>query len=164
MTGALSLSRALLLGVSLAWVVPAAAQTTEAVGLAREMLVASRASDNFDAILPTLMNALKPAITRGDAKASKDWDELAPIMTSEFSVLKTELLDGMAALYAKAFEPGELRAFVAFYKSPAGDKLARLTPSLAQQTLVLGQSFGQKVSARLAERMQEELRKRGNKI
>lgn len=159
-----SLIRTVLLTVALGWALPAAAQSPEQTALAREMLVVMRAADNFDAVLPAVMNALKPVITRGDPKVAKDWDEISPIMAKEFSALKGSLLDDIAGIYAKSFEAGELRAFVAFYRTPAGDKLARLTPTLAQQTMAVGQSFGQKVAGRLAERMQEELRKRGNKI
>ena len=143
---------------------PAAAQDSEQVGIAREMLVAMRAADNFDAVIPAVLQALKPALTAGNPKAEKDWDDLAPIMTQEFATLKSGLLDEIASVYAKAFDKAELRSFVAFYHTPAGEKLARLTPVLAQQTMGAGQKFGQQVAARVAERMRDELRKRGNKI
>ena len=123
-----------------------------------------RAADNFDAVIPTILTALKPAITSGNPKAEKDWDDLAPIMVKEFSAMKDGMLAEIATIYAKAFSKDELKAFIAFYKSPAGDKLARLTPMLAQQTMAAGQRFGQQVAARVAERMRDELRKRGNKI
>lgn len=143
---------------------PAPAQDAEQLTLAREMLVVMRAADNFDAVMPTIMNALKPAITAGNPKAAKDWDELAPMMVEEFSSMKQSLLDDIAKIYAQNFDKVELRSFIAFYKSPAGDKLAKLTPALAQQTMVVGQKFGQQTAVRVAERMKEELRKRGNKI
>lgn len=143
---------------------PGSAQDAEQVSLARDMLVGMRAADNFDAVLPTIMTALKPAIAAGNPKAEKDWDELAPMMIREFSSLKQGLLDDIAKIYAQNFDKAELRSFIAFYRSPAGDKLARLTPVLAQQTMVVGQRFGQMAAVRVADRMKEELRKRGNKI
>lgn len=144
--------------------VPALAQDAEQVGLARDMLVAMRAAENFDAVIPSVMTALKPAITAGNPKAAKDWDDLAPMMTQQFSAQKTELLNEIASIYARAFDKPELRQLVAFYHSPAGEKLARLTPTLAQETLGAGQKFGQQVAMSLAEQMKDELRKRGNKI
>ena len=143
---------------------PALAQDAAQTALAREMLVAMKAADNFDAVIPTVFGALKPALTKGDAKAAKDWDEVAPTLTAEISGAKGELLDDIAKIYAQAFTADELRAFVAFYKTPAGEKLARTTPALAQQTLAAGQRFGQQVAVRLSQRMTDELRKRGNKI
>ena len=143
---------------------PAAAQDAQKTALAREMLVVMRSADNFDAVVPTVLNALKPALTANNPKAAKDWDEIAPLMAQEFSSMKQSLLDDVAAIYARSFETDELRQFVAFYRSPAGDKLARLTPTLAQETMGAGQRFGQQVAVRVAERMRDELRKRGNKI
>lgn len=150
--------------VVLAAPVAAGAQDATQMALARDMLVAMRAADNFDAVVPTVFQALKPALTQGDAKAGKDWDEIAPTLTSEFSAAKGDLLADIAKVYAQAFTADELKAFVAFYKSPAGEKLSKLTPTLAQQTLLAGQRFGQQVAIRLSERMKDELRKRGNKI
>lgn len=143
---------------------PALAQDAEQVQLARDMMVAMKAADNFDAVIPTVMNALKPAITAGNPKLQKDWDEIAPTLIREFSAMKSGMIEEIAAIYAKAFTKEELRSFVGFYKSPAGEKLARLTPVLAQQTMVAGQRLGQQVAAKVVERMKEELRKRGNTI
>ncbi len=143
---------------------PAGAQDAERTGLARDMLVAMRAADNFDAVLPAVLQALKPGLTAGNPKTAKDWDDIAPMMTQELSAMKASLIDDIAVIYANAFEAAELRQFVAFYKTPAGDKLARLTPVLAQQTMGAGQKFGQMVAVRIAERMRDELRKRGNTL
>lgn len=148
----------------LAFALPAAAQDAEKTALARDMLVTMRAADNFDVVMPTVLNALKPALTANNPKADKDWDELAPLMAQEFSVMKQSLLDDIAAIYARSFELDELRQFIAFYHSPAGEKLARLTPTLSQETMGAGQKFGQQVAMRVAERMRDELRKRGNRI
>lgn len=139
---------------------PDAAQT----GLARELLVAMKAADNFDAVVPTVMQALKPVVTRGDAKMGKDWDDLSPLMIKEMATAKDGLIDEIAGIYARSFTAAELKQFVDFYKTPAGLKLATQTPVLAQQTMAAGQRFGQQVAGRLAERMKEELRKRGNTL
>ena len=151
--------------ICLLGLVPASAQQpSDQLKLAHEMMTVMKSADNFDAVMPTIMQAMKPAITRGDAKAAKDWDEISPTIMKEFSSLKSSLLDDIAAIYANSFSAAELGQFVAFYKTPAGEKLARLTPVLAQQTMAAGQKFGQQVAGRLADRMQDELRKRGNKI
>lgn len=158
---------ALSLVACVAWA-PALAQAPQPdatqLGLAREMMVAMKAADNFEAVIPTVMNALKPVVTRGDAKIAKDWDDIAPLMNKEMASMKTQMIDEISLIYARAFTADELRAFVAFYKTPAGIKLATLTPTIAQQTMTAGQRFGQQVAGRIAERMKEELRKRGNNI
>ena len=147
---------------------PASAQVAQPdaaqVGLARDMMIAMKAADNFEAVIPTVMNALKPVVTKGDAKIAKDWDEIAPLMIKEMASVKNQMVDEISLIYARAFTADELKQFIAFYKTPAGIKLATQTPALAQQTMAAGQRFGQQVAGRLAERMKDELRKRGNNI
>jgi uncharacterized protein len=156
--------RIMLVAAAAAFVQPAAAQDAERVGLARELVAAMKITENFDAVVPTVLNALKPALTGGNPKAARDYEEAMPVVVSEMSAIKGSLVDEVAKVYAGSFEPAELKAYVAFYRTPAGDKLARLTPVLAQQMLAAGQRFGQEVATRAGERMRDELRKRGNKI
>lgn len=143
---------------------PASAQDAEQVGLARDLMSAMKIADNFDAVVPTVLQALKPILTQASPKAAKDFDEITPLLVQEMTASKGQLVDQVSAVYARAFDKEELRQYVAFYRTPAGVKLAQATPTLAQQIMVAGQSFGQQVAARLTERMREELRKRGNKI
>lgn len=147
---------------------PASAQVAQPdaaqLGLARDMLVAMKAADNFEAVIPTVMNAIKPVVTKGDAKIGRDWDEIAPMMQQELASMKTQMIEEVSLIYARAFTADELKQFVAFYKTPAGMKLAAQTPLLAQQTMAAGQRFGQQAAGRIAERMKEELRKRGNPL
>ena len=144
--------------------VPAGAQDAERIDLARQVLVATRAADNVDAMLPSIFTALKPAIVGSNPKAAKDWDEIIPLMIKEFSVSRDEMIQEIALIYAKSFETDELRQFIAFFKTPAGDKLARSTPAIAQQSMVVGQRIGQQMAVKVSERMKDELRKRGNPI
>ena len=143
---------------------PVGAQDAEHLGLARDMLQAMKAADNFDAVVPTVMNALKPALTAGNPKAAKDYDEIMPAVTKEFAAAKGSMLDEVAMIYAKSFTKPELRELSGFYKTPTGEKMARLTPVMAQQMMAAGQRYGQQVATQLTERMRDELRKRGNKI
>ena len=152
----------LLAGLVLA--APAKAQDAQQLGLGREVLTAMKATENFDALIPTVMTALRPALTNGDVKAGKDYDELVPVLLKEFSASKSSLIDEMAMIYAKSFTAAELRELAAFYNTPTGQKLARLTPAMSQQMMVAGQRYGQQAAAQIAERMKDELRKRGNKI
>lgn len=143
---------------------PALAQDADQLGLARDLMGAMKIADNFDAVVPTVLQALKPALTGSSPKAAKDFDDAMPMIAQEMSASKTGLVNDIAAIYAKSFDKAELQQMVTFYRSPAGEKLARLTPVMAQQTMAVGQRFGQEVAGRLTERMRAELRKRGNNI
>jgi hypothetical protein len=152
------------LASGLALASPVMAQDVEQLGLARDVLVSMKAADNFDAVVPSLMTALKPALTAGNAKAAKDFDEIMPMITSELSTSKNMLIDQAAMIYAKAFTKAELSEMVTFYKTPTGQKMARLTPVLTQQMMAAGQQYAQQMAGQLTTRIQDELKKRGNKL
>ncbi|HEX2726267.1 MAG TPA: DUF2059 domain-containing protein [Beijerinckiaceae bacterium] len=132
--------------------------------LARELIILNQMLKNLDAMVPTMMNAMKPIITRGDAKVEKDYDAIMKLMLNEFEPFKAQMLDDFERVAARAYTKGELEEIVAFSKSPTGQKMARLAPTLAQAGMAIGQSYGEKVAAQLAEKMKAELRKRGHNI
>jgi hypothetical protein len=76
--------------------------------------------------------------------------ELKPVMKAFFdkhmswAALKTE----MAQLYAEQFTEEELQDITKFYQSPAGKKMARLTPDLVAKGAGLGQA---RIQAHLGE-------------
>ena len=58
------------------------------------------------------------------------------------------LKDEMAAIYAAKFTTDELKAITAFYKTPAGQKLALMAPELSKRGAELG---AQKVQSHIPE-------------
>jgi uncharacterized protein len=70
----------------------------------------------------------------------------------------------VAAVYARNFTADELRQVTAFYRTPVGQKMLEKLPAITQESMTVGQKFGQSVAAELRTRMIEELRKRGHKI
>jgi hypothetical protein len=94
----------------------------------------------------------------------KDFDEIAPLFQAEFSKLKDQLIDDAARLHARAFTKTELEEVLAFWKSPTGQKLATIQPKLNQAMMAIGQKYGEKAAAQVAEKMKAELRKRGHNI
>lgn len=74
---------------------------------------------------------------------------------------KAELLDQIAALYAAELSLDDLNGIVAFYKSPIGVKFSSVQPKILSQSMMLGQRWGQRIGAELAEEARRELKKRG---
>ena len=132
--------------------------------LAREIIVVNQSIRQVDALLPTVMNALKPTITRGDPNIEKDYDEILKLLYKEFEPFKADMAEDFARLYTKTFSKAELEDVLAFYKSPTGQKIVSVTPSLAQAGLAIGQEYGRKIAVPLAEKIKAQLRKRGHNI
>jgi len=55
-------------------------------------------------------------------------------------------------------------AIVAFYRGPTGQKFVQKLPLITQESMVIGQRFGQAIAAELRSRIVDELRKRGHDI
>jgi len=75
-----------------------------------------------------------------------------------------EIIDQVAALYARNFTAAELNEVVAFYRGPTGQKFIQKLPLITQESMVIGQRFGQSIAAELRSRIVDELRKRGHDI
>jgi hypothetical protein len=75
-----------------------------------------------------------------------------------------EIIDEVIAIYARNFTADELREVTAFYRGPTGQKFLQKQPVILQDSMAVGQKFGQSVATEMQNRIVEELRKRGHKI
>jgi hypothetical protein len=91
-------------------------------------------------------------------------EDILPPVLAEAEAHLDELADQMAGVYANHFTPAELNEMTAFYRSATGQKLVEKTPVVAQQSMAIGQKFGQAMFERSRGRIIEELRKKGHKI
>ncbi len=146
--------------------VPAPAQTPspEAMAAARELVVVMQAADRFKAIFPMIIQQLKPAIVQNRPAVEKDYDAIMPLIVTETNARIGELVEQMAAIYAQNFTVTELHEVTAFYRTPTGQKIQQKTPEIAQQSMIAGQKFGEKLTDDLQKRITDELRKRGHNI
>jgi uncharacterized protein len=145
---------------------PARAQTPspDAMAAAHELIVTMRAVDFFKTIMPTLMQGLKPAIVQNRPEVERDYDAIVPLMLESMNARVNEVIEQIAAVYARNFTADELREAVAFYRGPTGQKFVQKLPTITQESMAVGQRFGQSIASELRGRMIEELRKRGHNI
>lgn len=136
----------------------------DATAAARELLATMRFSDQFKAIMPVIIQNLKPAIVQNRPEVERDFDTLMPTLLESMTARLDELSDLTASVYARNFTAEELRDVTAFYRTPTGEKFLQRLPTVTQQSMALGQKFGQTVASELQGRMIDELRKRGHKI
>jgi len=145
---------------------PARAQTPspDAMAAAHELIVTMRAADFFKTIMPALMQSFKPAIVQNRPQVERDYDAIVPLMLEGMNARLNELNEQIAAVYARNFTADELREAVAFYRGPTGQKIVQKLPALLQESMAVGQRFGQSIGNELRGRMIDELRKRGHNI
>jgi hypothetical protein len=155
-----------LLAISLLSAAPAMPQTppADAMAAAKELFVVMKMDDQYKAMMPMLIQALKPAIVQGRPQVERDYDAIAPILLNGFQSRLGEMTETVAAIYANNFTAAELREVTAFYRGPTGQKFLQKLPSIMQEAMVAGQKIGTKLGEELRARMIEELRKKGHNI
>jgi hypothetical protein len=145
---------------------PAAAQTAapDATAAAKELVETMRATDQLKVLMPMLMQQLKPAIAQGRPEVERDYDAMVPQMLAAVDARMGEFTGAIAVIYASHFTADELRQLTAFYRGPVGQKFLQIMPKIMQDSMTIGQKFGESIALETRNRMIEELRKRGHKI
>src|SRR3974377_1046141 len=80
---------------------PAPAQSPDSLAAAKQLMATMKSADQFKAILPALRRALKPAVVQNRPDVERDYDALVPVLTDALTARVNELLDKVAAIYAK---------------------------------------------------------------
>lgn len=145
---------------------PAATQTTspETVAAAKELVTTMRMTDQLKAMLPVILNALKPMIVQDRPEVARDFDALAPGLAQLMNSRAGDFVAAMATVYAKNFTVAQLRDLTDFYRTPTGQVMLEKQPLLAQESLEVGQRFGASLAGELQTRIRNELRKKGHNI
>ena len=153
--------------LSLAGPNPAVAQTPappspERMTAARELVSAMRLDTGLNALLPTILQNLRPAFLQGRPKAVEmAFDAMVPVVIEAVSSRAGEFTDQLAAIYGQAYEVDEMRQITAFYRSPVGQKVLEKTPAIAQQSMAAGQAFMRTLQEQIRDEIADELRKWG---
>jgi hypothetical protein len=92
------------------------------------------------------------------------YDAIVPLMLEIMNSQIEAFVDALAIVYARNFTTDELREIAIFYRTPAGQKLLKTLPVVMQETMVLGQKFGEVIAKDLEDKIVKELRKRGHDI
>ena len=145
---------------------PALAQSPspDALAAAKELVETMRASDQLKALFPLIMQQLKPAIAQGRPEVERDYDAAMPQIVAAANARMKEFVDAIAVVYAAHFTADELRQISVFYRGPVGQKFLQNMPKIMQDSMAVGQKFGESLAADMRDRMTDELRKRGHKI
>jgi hypothetical protein len=141
---------------------PLTATSPENLTAARELIQVMKATEQFKAVLPVIVQNLKPAIVQNRPEVEKVYDAMMPLFIQRAQLRFTELSDSMAGIYASNFTVDEMHDMVAFYKSPTGQKLLERQPTIARDSMAAGQQLGRAVVSDIKDAVAEELRKNGD--
>ena len=71
-----------------------------------------------------------------------------------------DLIEKIIPVYDKYYTIEDLKAINAFYETSAGQKVISALPQLMQETLKIGEEWGQKIGQEAAEEAEKELKKK----
>jgi hypothetical protein len=71
-----------------------------------------------------------------------------------------ELLEKIIPVYDKYYTVDDLKAVNAFYESPAGQKVLAHMPQVMQESMKIGQEWGEKIGKQIAEEAEQESKKK----
>ncbi len=115
-------------------------------GKVRELLTLMRVSDMSVQMLDGMMAAMRGAMPQVNEEF---WTAFrAEVKTDEFINL-------LVPIYASNFEEADLDGLIQFYRSPVGKRLVEKQPLILQQSMAVGQKWGEQ----LAERAMQQLNK-----
>lgn len=81
------------------------------------------------------------------------WDGLE----KEFMLTSmNDLVDLLTPVYQKHLTQSDLESIIAFYESPAGARFASKTPFIMEESMQVGQQWGQKVAADFEKKLKEK--------
>jgi uncharacterized protein len=103
------------------------------------------------------------AATRPDLSASLV-DSLSADVGRVFSQgmsSKGGLMDQMVPLYHRQFTHEEIKGLLAFYQSPLGKKVSQTLPSLTQESMRLGQEWGESLAPQIEAAVRARMKKAG---
>ena len=90
--------------------------------------------------------------------------DYAAKLRAEYVTRTAEILNDAAKIYASRFKEQELKDALAFYKSPLGRKLLVEEPRILDESMQHAQSWADRLSQEVINKMRAEMKKRGHEI
>jgi uncharacterized protein len=162
----MSHARRVLIAVLVSLVVgyPVVAQpraSEDAMAAARSFVDASGAAAQFDQVMPLMADQLSKAFRSLAPNRAREIDEAMAEVVKRFVTRKSELIDEIAAIYADKLSVDDLREITKFYQTGAGRRMVEALPEVTRRAAAVGQTWGQRIGAEIANEMRRELRRRG---
>ena len=140
------------------------AVSEDRVRAAKEVLQATGAAQQFDAIMPLMLKQINQSIVAANPKLSEPLQAMFDDIVKAFSGRKQELLEKVAVLYAKNFTVEEMTELTKFYRTEVGRKFVAAQPRLATESMKLGQDWGRTVGQQIMEQIKAKLKESGHKL
>jgi len=138
--------------------------STNAILLAREIIVAKGAGRIYEPWIADVIDRAKGLLVQTNPMLSRDLNEVAAKVRSDSAPRVAEILNEVAKMYAARFTEPELKDALAFYKSPVGQKIVLQEPVILDASFAFAQNWASKFSEQVLVQMRNEMKKRGHDL
>ena len=128
---------------------------------ALDVIITTKTAQNFDDVLPALSLQVQDQLIRLRPDLHREITSAVEKVALELAGRRSELNNDIARIWAQAFTEEELVAIAAFYRSPAGIKLADAGASVLSQSVQAAQSWSERLGEELLEKARAELTQQG---
>jgi uncharacterized protein len=135
--------------------------TPAALSTAKELVTVTGATALFNPLIAGVVEQAKLLYLQQNPNLSTDLNDIATKMRSDLTPRFVELTNEVARLYATHFTEQELKDILAFYKSPAGQKMLSEQPKVVDGSMKFAQNWANQLSDEVMAKMRDELKKRG---
>ena len=155
-----------LAGASLSLTVPVRSEAvTEArLSAAKDVLQATGAAQQFDAMLPLMLKQINQSLVAANPKLKEPLQAMFNDIVKAFSGRKQDMLNDVAKLYAERFTVEEMTKLSDFYRTDVGRKFVAAQPQLAAESMKLGQAWGRSVGEQIMQQIKAKLEEGGHKL
>lgn len=131
---------------------------------AHELIVATGAGKQFEAVVPLMVKQLEPILLRMAPGKEAEIKEITGLIVQRFAERKSEMLDIIANIYATKLSEADMKDLTAFFSKGAGATFIAKQPEILTESMAAGEQWGQKIGVEIEQQIRDELNKRGIKI
>jgi hypothetical protein len=90
----------------------------------------------FSSMIPSMINQMKSQHPINDSLANARSNEMMKAMMQTTRLIMKKMMDeDMVTLYDKYFSQKEINDYIAFYKTPSGQKFIKVTPDISKDLM-----------------------------
>ena len=94
----------------------------------------SMMNKTMESMIPSMVNQMQ-SLSKNDSTAKARSMEIAKIAMESAKEIMPNMMDEMAKSYDKYFTENEIKSFIAFYKTPAGQKYISVIPEMMKDLM-----------------------------
>jgi len=140
---------------------PAKAGTSEKTKDIAAMLKITGAAKLADQIGATILNQMMQDLDNRPNTPPQAIQIVKDAAIYEFKQSIPVLMKTLIPLYDRHFTHQEIKDVIAFYKTPTGQKVIRILPVIAQESMAIGELHSQIVVQKIAQRVKVQLKRAG---